>query len=76
MIDRSASIGRKDYERERSFVRDWSRNFVISPSQANFLIAQFDTNVEIITDFYEGVSDVRRLIANLVLAVPISFLFS
>ena len=61
VIDRSASIGTREYTNARATARDFARKFQVSPSGVNVLIAQFDVNVEVILQFFQGVSYVRFL---------------
>jgi len=56
LVDRSGSIDKYDFDDARRFARTFTRKFTLSPAQVHVAIALFDTETELIMDFYEGTS--------------------
>jgi hypothetical protein len=56
LVDRSASIGQKDYFDAKTTVRDFASHFDLATNGVNILIAHYDTDTEIVLEFYQGVS--------------------
>jgi hypothetical protein len=56
LVDRSASIKSRHYDAARAIIRDVVGGLVVSPSQANVAIANFDVASELVSDFFAGTS--------------------
>jgi hypothetical protein len=56
LVDRSASISARDYDKALSFAREFAGRFTLSEEQAHVAIANFDVDVQLVIELFQGVS--------------------
>jgi len=57
LVDRSRSVGMKDYNRAKGLIRDFAKRLDLSSKNVNLLIANYHIDVDLVLEFYQGTSN-------------------